>query len=295
MGSADIVPGVSGGTIAFILGVYEELIYSIKKVTGETLKLGLKLKIKEAIYSVPFSFLVPLGLGIVTAVLALSSILEHQLETNPVYVWSFFFGLIVASIIIVRRRVVTWDNHDIMALVIAAFVGFIIVGMVPVATPATLPLFFVAGMVAIVAMILPGVSGSFLLVMMGKYEQVLSAVNDHNFLVLGVIIAGAVVGIAVFSRFLSWLFDNHHDLAVSVLTGFMVGSLRKIWPWKEYGANILPSFNNEIALPLILMIIAAVGMLYLEKISATAEHTKDVEDPSFTKEHKKAISSQKHR
>lgn len=292
MGSADIVPGVSGGTMAFILGVYEELIFSIKKITGETLQLILKGKIKRAIRSVPFSFLVPLGLGILTAIVVLSGFLSHQLEENPLYVWSFFFGLIVASIVIVSKRVKTWDTHDIIAAIFGAFIAYILVGIVPVETPANIFAFFLAGMIAIMAMILPGVSGSFLLVLMGKYEQILHAVVERDLVTIGAVGVGAIVGLAVFSRFLSWLFSKHHDIAVSVLTGFMVGSLRKIWPWKQSGFNVIPMFNQDIILPIILMIIAASFMIYMDRKSVTTEHTEDIESKKFKKQHKKAVASQ---
>ena len=308
MGSADIVPGVSGGTIAFIFGVYEELIYSIKKLSGETLRLALKFDIKKTFMSVPFSFLVPLGIGVMTAFLTLASLLSHLLETSPVYVWSFFFGLIVASILIVRKRVVTWDHHDVAAFFFGALVAFVLVGIVPVQTPATIPAFLIAGSVAIVAMIMPGVSGSFILLMMGKYEQVLNAVVERDIVTLGSVAVGAVIGLAVFSRILSWLFEKHHDLAVAILTGFMLGSLRKIWPWKEvietrvnsHGvvvplveANILPTINGEFWLAIAIAVAGALILTYLEKMNATKEHMEDVEDKNLVKKHKKALKSQK--
>lgn len=307
MGSADIVPGVSGGTIAFIFGVYEELVFSIKRLSGETIKLFLKGKYKDAINSIPFSFLIPLGVGIVTAFLTLAKLITYLLANQPVFVWSFFFGLIVASILIVRKRVVTWDRHDIAVFVVAAVGAYMLTGSVPVETPATSIAFFISGFVAIIAMILPGISGSFLLVLMGKYEQVLHAVVERDILTLGLVMAGAVVGLAIFSRVLTWLFEKHHDIAVATLTGFMAGSLRKVWPWKEaittrinskglevpvIEKNIFPNIDTTLVIALFLMVIAAWFLMYLEKKHATAEQTTDI-DKKYAKGHKKAVASQK--
>lgn len=233
MGSADIVPGVSGGTIAFIAGIYEQLIESIKTVTSVTLRLFLKGKIKESLQSVPFSFLIPLGLGLLTAVLTLSHALSYALVEFPVFIWSFFFGLIIGSVLIVKRRIPSWQLSDYSVLAISAFIAYIIVGIVPAETPATYPAFFISGSIAITAMILPGISGSFMLLIMGKYQQILEAVTQLDILTLGIFLSGAVVGISVFARVLSWLFKKHHNLMIAVLTGLMIGSLRKVWPWKE--------------------------------------------------------------
>lgn len=308
MGSADIVPGVSGGTVAFIFGIYEELVYSIKKLSGDTLKLFLRGKIKEGIESIPFGFLIPLGLGIATALLTLASLITYLLTHQPVFLWSFFFGLICASIWIVRKRVKSWDTHDIVAFGVAAIATFFLVGAVPVETPANPISFFIAGFIAIVAMILPGISGSFLLVLMGKYSQILEAVVARDVLTLGFVMAGAVVGIGIFSRVISWLFEKHHDIAVAVLTGFMVGSLRKVWPWKEtiltrinsHGEvvpvlenNILPSVNMELLVAVCIMAVGALMLTYLDRMHVTREQVKDVDDKEFVEEHKKAIASQK--
>lgn len=308
MGSADIVPGVSGGTIAFIFGIYEELVYSIKKLSGETLKLFIKGKIKEGIESIPFGFLVPLGLGILGALLTLANLITYLLSHQPVLVWSFFFGLIVASILIVRKRVVTWNTHDVVAFLIATVCTYFLVGAVPVETPANPIAFFTAGFIAIIAMILPGISGSFLLVLMGKYSQILEAVVARDVFTLGLVMAGAVIGLALFSRVLTWLFEKHHDIAIAVLTGFMVGSLRKVWPWKEalltrvnsHGevvpvveANIIPQPNIELLIAIALAVVAGYLLMYLEKLQVTREHVKDIEDSEFAREHMKAVSSQK--
>jgi putative membrane protein len=287
MGSADIVPGVSGGTIAFIFGIYEELVFSIKKLSGETLKLFIKGHPLAAYKGIPFRFLVPLGAGILTALLSLANLVTYLLNTFPELVWAFFFGLIVASILVVRKRVVTWDNHDIAAFLAAALGAFVLAGLVPVETPATAAAFFTSGFIAIIAMILPGISGSFLLVLMGKYEQILLAVVSRDVVTLGLVGIGAAVGISVFSRILSWLFEKHHDIAVATLTGFMVGSLRKVWPWKadmELGRFLLT---------LALAVLGAFLLTRLARLQALREQTADISEPEFAREHKIALSSQK--
>lgn len=309
MGSADIVPGVSGGTMAFIFGIYEELLESIKIVSGEVPRLILKGKIKEAFQTVPFGFLIPLGAGILTAIVTLSNVISYLLANQPVLIWSFFFGLIVASVFLVSKRIVTWDVKDIVALLLSAIGAYFLVGAVPVSTPASLPLMFVAGAIAICAMILPGISGSFLLVIMGKYDQVLQAVIDKDIVTLVVFMAGAVLGLALFSRLLSYLFEKQHDLVVSILIGFMIGSLRKVWPWKEvlmtrvdsHGeivpvveANVLPGLNMSLLFAMILCALGIWLMFMLNKVQATKEVVTDIKDPEFTKEHKHAVQSQKH-
>ncbi len=307
MGSADIVPGVSGGTMAFILGVYEELIFAIKRLSGETLKLFLRFKIKEGMKTIPFGFLIPLGVGLLTALAILAPVISRLLVDQPVLLWSFFFGLVAASIYIIRKRVVTWDTRDYVALGLATVFAFWLVGSVPVETPATPIGFFFAGGIAIIAMILPGVSGSFLLILMGKYSQILELVVDKNVSMLAIVALGAVVGLAVFSRVLSWLFTKHHDVVVATLTGFMLGSLRKIWPWKEVVTvrinsrgvevpltlrNVTPEISMEVFIAMGLAILAVALMLFLDSKQVTDTHTADVEDKVFAKKHKKALKSQ---
>ncbi len=233
MGSADLVPGVSGGTIALITGIYEELIHSVKTVTGKTLKLVLSRDIKAAIQTVPWRFLLPVGMGMMTAIFSLAKLISWLLDHRPVLIWAFFFGLVVASVVVVGRRVGMWNTKTIAALAAGAGATYLLVGTVPVHTPTTMPAFFLAGMVAIVAMILPGISGSFLLVLMGKYAQVLDLVTNREFITLSVFALGAAVGLSAFSRVLSYMFHHHHRLMMAVLTGVLVGSLRKVWPWKE--------------------------------------------------------------
>lgn len=308
MGSADIVPGVSGGTIAFILGIYEELIYSIKLMSGEVPRLVLQGKLGEAFKKIPFSFLIPLGLGVLTALVSLASIISYLLNRYPAFLWSFFFGLVVASILLVKKRVVTWNYHDLAALGITAVATYLLVGAVPVETPHTWWALFMSGAIAICAMILPGISGSFLLVILGKYEQVLNAVSNRDIMTLAIFALGALAGISLFSRILSWLFKRHHDITVAILIGFMVGSLRKIWPWKEvlmtrinsHGEvvplverNILPMIDFSLVICLLLGVLGFIAIMVLDKLQVTKEQTEDIKDKKFVDDHKKAVSSQK--
>ena len=272
MGASDVVPGVSGGTMAFILGIYEELITSIRDLLSPTaIKLLLRFKVKQALDVLPWKFLIAVGVGILAAILTLSRFLEWMLLNHPALLWSFFFGLVVASIFTVFKRVKSWNAKTIAATAIGAIVSYVIVGMVPVQTPDSAWFLFLSGAIAICAMILPGISGAFILVLLGKYEYVLSAVNNGNFMVLFWVAAGAAIGIVTFAQILGWLFKRYHDLTVAALIGMMIGSLRKIWPWKEvvlYGtdrhgeqvpiqlANVLPdAWTSEVTYALLLAIV----------------------------------------
>jgi putative membrane protein len=287
MGSADIVPGVSGGTIAFIFGIYEQLIQSIKTVTGKTLNLLLQKKIKQSIQSIPVKFLLPIFIGILSALFSLANIISYLLDKQPVYIWSFLFGLVLSSIIIVKNRVKSWNNTNIILLITSTICTYILVGAVPVETSESIPMYFLSGVIAICAMILPGISGSFLLVIMGKYQQILNAVVEKNFIILIAVMAGAVIGLALFARVLSWLFKNYHDLTISILIGFLIGSLRKVWPWKvtlqtytDSHGEILPLVQKNIFPPaidysfFISMALFALGIfliIYLEKKHAVED------------------------
>ena len=240
MGCADIVPGVSGGTMAFILGIYEELVMSIRAGARKPFwQALLRLNIPSALDAINVRFLVAVLVGIAIAVVTLASWLEWVLKNHPVLIWSFFFGLVFASIVTVRKQVVRWNPSLFVALAAGAVGAYFVVGAVPVQTPESAWFLFLSGMLAICAMILPGISGSFILVLLGKYQFVLAAVNQRDLASLAVVGAGAVVGIVTFAQILAWLFKRYHDLTIAVLIGLMAGSLRKIWPWKETVASIL--------------------------------------------------------
>ena len=288
MGAADVVPGVSGGTMAFILGIYEELIYSIKNlINPQIFKNLFSFKLKEALALVPWQFLGALGFGILLAIFSLAQFLETALTNYPSLVWSFFLGLVVASIITVTKHVQKWDSSTITAMVGGTVMAFYIVGMVPVQTPDAAWFLFLSGFIAICAMILPGISGSFILVLMGKYQYILSAVNNRDFVTLFIVAAGAAVGLVTFAQLLSWLFKRYHDLTVALLIGFMIGSLRKIWPWKEtletvidrHGeaipvvqVNVLPAtWTSEVTLAIILALIGFALVFVLDYFASRAE------------------------
>lgn len=232
MGAADVVPGVSGGTMAFILGIYDELLDAIHAVDMNFIRRILTFKWRDAFQDFPWKFLLALGLGIGAAILTLANALHWALENYPVFIWSFFFGLIVASIIVVRRRVSNWTIINIIAAIASTIGAYILVGSSPSETPHTPLLLFLSGAVAICAMILPGISGAFILVLLGKYRFVLEAVKDFDIVTIALVGLGAVVGLLGFARLLRWMLNKNHDLVVAILTGFMLGSIRKIWPWK---------------------------------------------------------------
>ena len=233
MGAADVVPGVSGGTIAFITGIYEELINSIKSVNLNALKLLFSFKLAAFWKAINGNFLISVLLGIGISIFSLAKGLEYLLHHYPIMVWSFFFGLIVASAIYIARTIKKWDAGTAIAGIAGIVVAYFITVISPAEANTKWLFIFISGSIAICAMILPGISGSFILVLLGMYKFILSAVGDLNIPVLLVFIAGAAIGIIVFSNLLSWLLKKFHNLTIAVLAGFMVGSLNKIWPWKQ--------------------------------------------------------------
>ncbi len=274
MGAADIVPGVSGGTMAFILGIYEELLSAINAISLEFIRHILTLRWREAFREFPWRFLLALGLGIAAAILTLTKGLHWALETHPSFLWAFFFGLIVASIVVVRKRVARWNAVNLLAALAAAIGAYILVGLSPSETPHT-PLFlFLSGALAICAMILPGISGAFILVLLGKYRYILAAVVALEITSIAIVVLGAVFGLVGFARLLRWLLREKHDLVVGTLTGFMIGALRKVWPWKSFEmvddvivqeTNFIPTaFTGEVALALFFVALGIVFVLLIE-------------------------------
>lgn len=233
MGAADVVPGVSGGTIAFISGIYEELIASIKSISLNTLKILRKNGFNAAWKSINGSFLLAVFSGIFFSIFTLTKLIKYLLENEPVAVWSFFLGLIIASVYFVGKQIKTWDVKTVGALVVGTVVAFWITTISSEASVGNKAFFFISGMIAICAMILPGISGSFILLLLGSYYAVLNAVHDKDFLILGIFALGCLVGLLAFSRLLDFLFKRFKEVTLAVLTGFLIGSLNKIWPWKE--------------------------------------------------------------
>lgn len=233
MGAADVVPGVSGGTIAFITGIYEELIDSIRSVTPAAFRILFTEGIPAFWARVNGWFLLVLLAGIATSVFSLARLITWLLDTWPVPVWSFFLGLIACSAWFVGRRIGHWTPGHVGLLVLGAVFAWWLTAASPAAAPLTLLNVFLAGCIAICAMILPGISGSFILLLLGMYAHVLGAVKGFDLALLGVFAGGCLVGLLVFSHVLGWLLDRFHWGTLSVLTGFMVGSLNKVWPWKQ--------------------------------------------------------------
>lgn len=277
MGAADVVPGVSGGTIAFIVGIYEELIDSIKSINGATLKLLFTGKIAAFWKAINANFLIALVAGIGISIFSLAKIITWLLVTHPILVWSFFFGLVMASTWFVSKDIKQWNWKSILCFIIGALIAFYITVATPAQTPTNLFFIFLCGAIAICAMILPGISGSFILVLLGKYFYIMEAVKTLNIPVMLVFICGAALGITSFSRVLSFALRRFHDITIAVLAGFMLGSLNKVWPWKEISetvsdnhtvvveSNILP--NELIGEAVGLMIFGFAIVYFLEKLS----------------------------
>lgn len=241
MGAADVVPGVSGGTIAFISGIYEELLDSLKQFTPGALGIWYREGFGAFWRHVNGTFLVTVFGGVLFSVFSLANAVSYALEYHPVLVWGFFFGLIIASIIYIGRQLPLRSPAIWIGLIIGTLVALAISVGKPVQLPAVWWMVFIAGSIAICAMILPGVSGSFLLLLMGMYPVVLQAVSDLNLLILLSFFSGCVLGLLLFSHLLSWLLHHFHSLTLAVLTGFLVGSLNIVWPWK----HTLETFINR--------------------------------------------------
>ncbi|MCA9543677.1 MAG: DUF368 domain-containing protein [Myxococcales bacterium] len=287
MGTADIIPGVSGGTIAFITGIYGQLLAAINSVNGAALKALLKFDLKGLFAQVHVRFLVVLLFGIGTAVISTARLMHYLMDEHPVPTWALFFGLILASALVVGREVEgATKPANVAGVVLGAVGAYVFVGLIPVETPTAPWFLFLSGMIAICAMILPGLSGSFLLLILGKYAYVTGAIKDPfaagSLLIIVTFGAGAVVGLLGFSRILGWLLEHFRPLTMAVLTGFMIGALRKVWPYKEVlettvirgkvkvlrDANVLPdTFDSQAMLALGLMVAGFLVVLALERIA----------------------------
>ncbi|MCP4225588.1 MAG: DUF368 domain-containing protein [Actinomycetia bacterium] len=289
MGAADIVPGVSGGTVALVFGIYGRLVTNIglgAKALG-SLARGRVGRFKTLLSEVDWWFLIPLGAGILAAVALLSSLIEGQLEERPEEMAGLFFGLVIGSIVVAWKMVRHWTTPNLAMLAVVGVVAFIFLGLQsgPAADPPLLA-YFGAGAIAICAMILPGISGSFLLLMMGMYATVLGAIHDFDIVALGVFGLGAILGLALFSTALNWLLEHHHDALLSALLGLMFGSLRVLWPWPN-GVGLLGDDENvpvsgtglewpdggDLVVPVLLGVIAFAVVVGLARL---ADHTTPV-------------------
>jgi putative membrane protein len=234
MGAADVVPGVSGGTIAFISGIYEELLGSISNVNFDLFNTLKNEGFNAAWKQLNGSFLLSLFLGIFISIFSLAQAIKYLLENEPILLWSFFFGLVLASVIYIAKQLSKWNSISVLILILAAFLAYYITTLNPLVSENTSLLFmFLSGAIAICAMILPGISGAFIMVLLGAYKPILSAVSDRDYKTVTAVFLGAIVGLLSFSKVLKWLFANYKNYTLAVLTGFIAGSLNKIWPWKE--------------------------------------------------------------
>lgn len=266
MGAADVVPGVSGGTMAFILGIYDELLQAISAVNLDFIRKILTLKWRDAFASFPWKFLLALGVGILGAIFTLAKGLSYALHYHPEYVWAFFFGLVLASISLVRKRVKKWSPMLVIIAALVALALYWLIGISPVETPNNPVFLFFSGFIAICAMILPGISGAFILVLLGKYAFILNAIISLDILNLTIFAAGCVAGLLSFVRILRRLLSTHHDMTITVLMGMMIGSLRKVWPWKDtLSADATGYVQEALALPSALTTEAliAIGLMLL--------------------------------
>lgn len=289
MGAADVVPGVSGGTIAFISGIYEELLTSISNINFSLLKTIKSEGIKAAWKQVNGAFLLSLFTGVFVSIISLAKAIKWMLENEPILLWSFFFGLVLASVIYIAKQITKWNVLSFFLLIIGAGLAYYITTLNPLVSENSSPLFlFLAAALAICAMILPGISGAFILVLLGAYKPVLAAVNNRDFATVAIVAAGALAGLLTFSRILKWLFTNYKNYTLAVLTGFIIGSLNKIWPWKETltwrtnSHGIKVPFNQQSVSPfafednqiLFATLLAVIGfglILLLEKLAVKKE------------------------
>ena len=250
MGAADVIPGVSGGTIAFIMGTYDEFVGSIASINAEAVKLLLKGQIREFWKHINGNFLVALAAGIGVSVVALAGLMQYLLSSHPIQTWAFFFGLIVASSIFILRGISGWKLREGLLLVFGCILGVVICTLSPTQTPDALWFIFLSGSIAICAMILPGISGSFILLILGKYEFIMRTISElvagvdfgKNLIIIGIFLVGACVGILAFSKFLHWLLARWHKETLIVLAGFIIGSLVKVWPWSNTPAIVCSQF-----------------------------------------------------
>ena len=284
MGAADVVPGVSGGTIAFISGIYEELITSINNINVSLIKSFLKEGFFAGWKKLNGSFLLSIVIGIAISVLSLVKTIKWLLENEPVLLWSFFFGLVIASIFFVAKQITKWTLATVLGFIIGSFVAYYITTLPPLGTNSSSWFLFFSGALAICAMILPGISGAFILVLLGAYKPVIDAIDNRDFKTILILGVGAIIGLLSFSKLLKWLFKNYHNLTLAILTGFIFGSLNKIWPWKKVLTWRMNSHNekvplleqsispfsfegdNQLAIAVLLMIIGFLTIFILEKL-----------------------------
>lgn len=281
VGSANVIPGVSGGTIALITGIFERLINALKSFNLTAVKLLFKGDIKGLIKHIDLWFLASVGSGVLVAILSIAKIFDYLFVNYPIYLWSFFFGMILVSIYYVGITIEKWNWKTIVAFAIGTAIALFIAFGTPAKENNNFFYLIICGAVATCSMILPGLSGSFVLVLMGNYQLVMiDAVNDLNFKILIPVVIGGVVGLVAFSHLLSWIFKNYRDITIAVLTGFILGSMPIIWPWKNdvityFGSEAkvtgydyyFPEKNIEFAIAFVIILIGAALIVLTEKMA----------------------------
>lgn len=288
VGVANVIPGVSGGTIALITGIFERLIDSLKSFGLSALKLLLSGKWKLFVEKTDFYFLVTLMVGVVLALVTLARIFDFLFTHYPVYIWSFFFGLILASVFFVGKTVEKWKVATIVSFTVGAVVAVLFTFLTPATQNDGFLYLVLCGVVAVCSMILPGLSGSFVLILLGNYQLIaIDAINNRDIAILFPVAMGAVVGLVAFSHLLSWVFKRYKDQTIALLTGFILGSLGVIWPWKEaivqlFGEKekvigyhyLWPEMNLEFVMALVLMVLGIVIIYLMESGAKEADRTK---------------------
>ncbi len=252
MGAADVIPGVSGGTIAFIMGIYDEFVGSLASINMEAVKLLFTGKFKAFWKHINGSFLLSLGIGIGMSIICLAGAMQYFLECHPIQTWAFFFGLIIASSVLIIRGIKGWGVKEFALGIFGIILGVVICTLTPTQTPNDLWFIFLSGALAICAMVLPGISGSFILLILGKYEFIMKTISElfsgvnfgQNLLILSVFGLGVIVGILAFSKFLHWLLARWQKGTMIVLAGFIIGSLVKVWPWNNMDVIVISQFPN---------------------------------------------------
>lgn len=281
VGSANVIPGVSGGTIALITGIFESLIDALKSFNLTAFKLFFTGKFKEFIKHTDLWFLVSVGCGVLVSILTIARLFEYLFANYPIYLWSFFFGMILVSIYYVGITIEKFNLKVVVSFIIGTAIALFIAFGTPAKENSNFIYLIICGAVATCSMILPGLSGSFVLVLMGNYQLIMiEAVNDLNLKILLPVVLGGVVGLLAFSHLLSWIFKNYRDITIAVLTGFILGSMPIIWPWKNdvityFGSEAkvtgyeyyFPEFNMEFAIALVIILIGAGIIVLTEKMA----------------------------
>jgi len=290
MGAADVVPGVSGGTIAFITGIYEHLLLSLQSILPALVELIKKRNFSSFWKRINGAFLMTLFSGILLSVLILAKLIIYLLINHPIPLWSFFFGLIVASVSIVGKQISEWNIRLFVFIVAGALIAYFLSQLSPASVEHNYLNAFLSGLVAICAMILPGISGSFILVMLGTYSFILGAIKDFDVIVLAIFALGCLIGLLSIANVLVWAFSRFRNMTLALLTGFMIGALTKVWPWKEvltyredrHGQlqplleqNVLPELigggPDQIEAAVVCFLVAAFGVLFLESFSGRSK------------------------